>query len=242
MIIGFALFITLAAYLFAAHHFIYKRISEAGLISSDTKGEYLMGSSVNNRANIIYTALGDSLTAGVGVSKYEDSYPYRLAQKLSGSSGMIFRDRAYPGARTSDLIKELLTDTINDQPDVVTLLIGVNDIHGNISKKIFTENYTEILRRLKTETKAKIVAISIPYIGTDALLLPPYGSYFKYQTIEYNKIIKTLAQKNKIKYVDLYAPTEQMFKNPALYSADSFHPSAEGYKLWSAIIYADYNK
>lgn len=242
MIIGIAVIISLAGYLFAAHHFIYKRISGAGLKSPDSKGEYLISSGINTGAKITYTALGDSLTAGVGVSKYEDSYPYRLAQTMSGGSGVILRDRAYPGARTSDLIKDLLDTAINDQPDIITLLIGVNDVHGNVSKKIFTENYAEILRRLKTETKARIVAISIPYIGTDSLLLPPYNLYFKYRTVEYNKIIKKLAQENNIEYADLYTPTERMFANPALYSADSFHPSASGYRLWSEIIYADYNK
>lgn len=242
MIISVVVFIFLVAYLFVAHHYIYKRISDAGLKSPDTRGEYFIGSGINTGAKINYTALGDSLTAGVGVSKYEESYPYQLAQKISGGSDDItLRDRAYPGARTSDLINGLLDTAIKDRPDVVTLLIGVNDIHGNVSKTIFTKNYTEILRRLKTETKANIFTISIPYIGTASLLAPPYNSYFKYQTIEYNKIIKQLAQENNIKYIDLYTPTERMFENEAFYSADSFHPSARGYELWSEIIYADYH-
>lgn len=245
MVISIALlspFIILVAYLFAAHHYIYKRISDAGLKASDIKGEYIISGGANGGKNLTYTALGDSLTAGVGVSSYEESYPYRLAQKISGGNGIILHDRAYPGARTSDLIKDLLDTAINDRPGVVTLLIGVNDVHGNVSKKIFTKNYSEILRRLKTETGAKIIAVSIPYIGTDSLLLPPYDSYFRYQTTEYNKIIKGLARENNVIYADLYTPTERMFENDALYSADLFHPSARGYELWSEIIYADYDK
>jgi lysophospholipase L1-like esterase len=243
IIISITVFIFLVVYLFATHYYIYKRISAAGLKASDTKGEYIIRSGVNNGASLIYTALGDSLTAGVGVLKYEESFPYQLAQKISGGSGnIILRDRAYPGARTSDLISHLLTTAINDQPDIVTLLIGVNDIHGNVSETNFSKNYAEILRRLKTETQAKIFAISIPYIGTAALLLPPFNFYFKYETIEYNKIIKKLALANNIEYVDLYTPTESIFKNAALYSTDSFHPSAKGYSLWAEIIYANFNK
>jgi len=243
IITGVAVFFLLVVYLFAAHHYIYKRISDAGLKSSDTNGEYIIRSSVNNETSLRYTALGDSLTAGVGVLKYEESFPYQLAQKMSGNnSNIILRDRAYPGAKTSDLIRDLLTTAINDRPDIITLLIGVNDIHGNVSKKEFAKNYAEILRRLKAETKAKIFVISIPYIGTDKLFLPPYDSYFKQETIEYNKIIKELAQVNNVEYVDLYTPTENMFKNTALCSIDLFHPSAEGYSLWSEIIYANFNK
>lgn len=243
IIIGIAILVFLVAYLLAAHHYIYKKISDSGLKASDTKSEYIIRGGVNSGAGLVYTALGDSLTAGVGVLRYEDSYPYQLAQKLSGSSGnIVLRDRAYPGARTSDLNKNLLTAAISDQPDIITLLIGVNDIHGLVSKKKFTDNYREILRRLKTETKAKIFAISIPYIGTDKLLLPPYDSYFKQETIEYNEIIKELAAENNVTYVDLHTPTERMYENPAFYSTDSFHPSAKGYEFWADIIYADFNK
>lgn len=239
MIISFAALILLSAYMLLTHHLIYKRISWAGLKAADAKGEYTINDMGNGK--IIYSAIGDSLTSGVGVANYEESYPYLLAQKIS-PDGILLHDRAYPGARTSDVIKSLLEPAINDQPDVVTILIGVNDIHGLVSKKTFTENYTEIIRRLKTETKAKIYAINIPFIGTDSLLLPPYNSYFKRETIEFNKIIKRLSEENDIKYIDLFTPTERMFENPDFYASDSFHPSAKGYKLWSDIIYADYSK
>lgn len=243
IIISIIVLIALALYLFAAHYSIYKRISNADLKASDTKGEYIIGSGANNGVKLIYTALGDSLTAGVGVSGYEESYPYQFAKKISGASiDITLRDRAYSGAKTSDLVKDLLTTAINDKPDIITLLIGVNDIHGNAPKTEFVENYAEILRQLKAGTKAKIFAISIPYIGTDALLLPPFNSYFKHETIEYNKIIKKLAQANNIEYVDLYTPTEDIFKSADFYSTDLFHPSARGYGLWSEIIYASYNK
>lgn len=242
IIISLVIFVSLVAYLFAAHHYIYKKIADSGLSASNAAGEYLIANVKNSGTNLVCTALGDSLTAGVGVSKYEESYPYQLAQKMSNSKNIDLHVQAYPGARTSDLVKDLLAPAINNQPDVVIVLIGVNDIHGFVSKNQFAKNYQEILIRLKTETKAKIYAVSIPYIGTDSLLLPPFNLYFKHETEEYNKIIKKLAQANGVEYVDLYTSTEDMFKNPSLYSADWFHPSAQGYGLWAQMIYADFNK
>lgn len=228
-------------YLFMSHHLIYKKIGNAGLPTADTKGEYMI-KGVDKKTGLIYSALGDSLTAGVGTEKYEESYPYLLAQKFSESYGDIdLRDRAYPGARTSGLINDLLEPAIKDQPDVITLLIGVNDIHGLVSKKQFTENYSHILKRLKNETKAKVYAISIPFIGTNSLLLPPYHTFFRHETEEYNKIIKKLANEYNIKYIDLYTPTARMFESPAMCSRDEFHPSAAGYDLWANIIYANLN-
>jgi lysophospholipase L1-like esterase len=242
IIIIITLLILLYVYLFLAHQYIYKKIGDTQLKMSDIRFEYVIRNNESNNTNFIYTALGDSFTAGVGVLKYEESYPYLFAQKISENNNIILRDRSYPGARTSDLIKDLLPITINDNPDIVTLLVGLNDIHDNVPKTKFTENYTEILRRLKTETKARILAISIPYVGTDTLLLPPFNLYFKYKTIEYNKIIKKLAEENDVEYVDLYTPTENMFKDTALHSTDLFHPSAKGYEVWAEVIYANFNK
>ncbi len=240
IIIAIAVFVFTAAYLFAAHHYIYKKISAVRLPASDAIGEYVVSGGATSGRNLAYTALGDSLTAGVGTAKYEDSYPWLLAQKITGAAdNVILRDRAYPGAKTSDLIRDLLSPAINDKPDVITILIGVNDIHGNVSKAQFTRNYEDIIKRLTAETGAGIYAISIPYIGTDELLLPPYDAYFRYKTIEYNEVIKKLAEAYKIKYIDLYTPTERMFEDTALCSADLFHPSARGYGLWADIIYAN---
>jgi lysophospholipase L1-like esterase len=232
--------IILTGYLFLAHHLIYAKIGSVSLKNPDISHQYIIGQGGNK---LVYTAIGDSLTSGVGVTNYSESYPYRLAQKMAGSSGKIdLRVQAYPGARSGDIVRDLLTLAINNNPDVVTVLAGVNDIHGFVSKIQFAENYQEILTRLKSETKAKIYAVSIPHLGADALLWPPYNFYFRYQTIEFNKIIKKLAQADNVEYVDLYTPSENMFNNPDLYSADFFHPSAAGYGLWAEIIYADFNK
>lgn len=231
--------ILLVGYLFFAHHLIYAKIGKVSLKASDISHGYNIGQG----HRLFYTAIGDSLTAGVGVDKYEESYPYLLAKKIAGEENNIFlRVQAYPGARTADVLKDLLAPAINDNPDIVTVLLGVNDIHGFVSEKKFAENYQKILAELKTKTKAKIYAISIPYIGTDKLLLPPYDFYFKHQTIEYNKIIKNLAAANGVGYIDLFSPTENMFKNPSFYSADLFHPSATGYGIWADVIYAYLNK
>jgi len=236
------LLLPVVAYLFIAYHYMYQKIEAGALSVVDTKTEYIIKISDDKALNLAYTALGDSLTAGIGASIYEESYPYLLAQKISkGSTSVTLRDRAYSGARTSDLIENLLTSAINDKPDVVTMLIGINDVMGNVPKTSFAENYAEILKRLKTETKARILAISIPYIGTKALLLPPYNSYFRHEIVEYNKIIKELAVANDVEYVDLYTQTENMFDNEEFFSRDLFHPSAKGYELWAKIIYANFN-
>ena len=60
-----------AAYLNRSYASIYRTIDEAHLASSDDRHVYRFeNASPDTR---IYVAIGDSLTAGVGVSSYEES-------------------------------------------------------------------------------------------------------------------------------------------------------------------------
>lgn len=235
------LLIIVVLYFNRSYAHIYNKIDEVDLKSSDNGQPYFV---VNNNiasSSLTYVALGDSLTAGVGTDNYENSYPYLLAQYFAGNDYQInLQSRSYPGLRTADLLKDYLPEAIKDNPDIVTLLIGVNDIHGQISAKNFRRNYENILKSLTTETKAKIYVINIPFIGSDKLIWPPYNYFFNYKTRQFNKIIKELADKYSVKYIDLYTPTEDLFRDSGShYAADFFHPSAEGYKIWADLIYAD---
>jgi lysophospholipase L1-like esterase len=242
--IAFLVIAVLGAYLFLAHAYFFWRLGRAGLPLPVPRTAAIKAENNMALKPLIYAALGDSLTAGAGLQRYEETYPYLLAEKISAGRGEIaLSGFSYPGAKTADLIKDLLGPAIAQNPDIVTLLIGVNDVHGNVSGREFRNNYRQILKRLTGETRAEIYAINIPFIGSDSLLLPPYDYYYKKKTIEFNNIIKTLAQNSGVKYIDLASPTAALFsKDGAHYSADSFHPSAEGYRLWADIIYADINK
>lgn len=233
----------LGIYLYLSHAYIYHRIKAAGLKAFDVQHAYVIGGIDASVKSPTYAALGDSLTTGVGAEKFEEAYPYLLAQELVGSGNMVLRNFSYPGARTDDLINNLLSPAIAEQPDIITLLIGTNDMHGNASRAKFKKNYQHILERLTKETSAKIYLISIPFIGSETLLLPPYNYYFDRETVALNQVIKDLAATYRLDYIDLATPTRSILKHDGPhYAADSFHPSASGYKLWAKIIYDNINQ
>ncbi|MFA5131534.1 MAG: SGNH/GDSL hydrolase family protein [Patescibacteria group bacterium] len=233
--------LSMGIYFNRSYSYIYSHIDKIGLTSPDRDLNYVLSNNEAASSSLVYVALGDSLTAGTGATDYSESYPYLLAQYFAGNDyRILLYDRAVPGAKTSDLLVSLLPAAIRDNPDVVTLLIGVNDVHGQVSQADFRANYDAILSRLSTETKAKIVIINIPYLGAGNLLLPPYNTLFDFRTREFNKIIAELAAKYQLKEVDLYTQTVALFKEGGShYAADFFHPSAEGYKIWADLIYAD---
>lgn len=232
------LLIILAIYLYTANAFIYYRIGHGNLSMPSRQNSYSLGSQAAE-SKIKYAALGDSLTSGVGAAKYEESYPYLLAEKLSEKNQKVtLVNFSQPGAQTKDLIDIYLSPAIASNPDVITLMIGVNDIHNHISQAQFRSNYQYILERLTKETKAKIYLINIPRIGSETVILPPLNYYFDKETDDYNQIIKDLADNYQVKYIDLNSEIKDLFKNDGIhYSVDSFHPSAIGYQLWAQIIY-----
>ena len=235
------LLIVLGVYLNRSYAHIYGKIDAVNLKSSNTKQMYNLGS--ETREKLVYVALGDSLTSGVGVSSYEQSYPYQLAQYLTeiDTKNITLYPQAIPGAKTHDVIGSLLDSTIKIQPNIITILIGVNDVHGNISKEEFENNYKTILKRLTEETNAKIYTITIPYIGAKNLILPPHDYYFDAQTQEFNQVIQKLSQQYRVENIDLYTPDLKM-KGTDYYSSDLFHPSFVVYKEWGKIIYDAINQ
>lgn len=231
--------VIIVIYLNRAYANIYNMIGSAGLPAVNQSENYLVANNMSATTSMTYVALGDSLTAGVGTNKPEESLPYLLAQKMAGQDKTVnLKNYAVPGFKSADLITDLLPKAIEANPDVVTLLIGVNDIHNQVSAANFRSNYQFILDRLAKETKAKIYVINIPFIGADTMMLPPYDSYFQYRTEKFNQIIKELAQSRSLDYIDLYSPAVSLFQRSGdHYSLDLFHPSAAGYKIWADIIY-----
>lgn len=242
LIVVCILVVVTAIYLNRAYAHIYQKIEYAHLKSSDDRRVYHFGTATSKP--LTYVAVGDSLTAGVGVSSYEQSYPYQLAQKISEQGYQVtLTPYAVPGAKTSDVIHSSLDQIIKIKPDIITLMIGVNDVHGNISKREFKENYETILKRLTTETNAKIYIVNLPYLGGDDLFLPPYELYFDMRTQFFNVVLKQLSATYGLDYIDLYSETLQSAKHDTVYYAeDQFHPSSEGYTLWADIIYEYLNK
>ncbi len=234
--IPIAVITLIGAYLYGANAYIYHRIHLGNLPYPDTRHTYTIPGS---GAKKIYAALGDSLTAGIGTQKYEESYPYAFAKKMSGADAINLQVFAYPGVTSQNLIDNFLLPAVASKPDIVSVLIGTNDIHNWVSAAQFEKNYRTIIEKL-AETHARIYAISIPYIGSNSVYLPPLNYYFDYKTAQFNGIIKRIAGEKKITYIDIATPTQTLFKEDGpLYAADSFHPSAAGYELWANIIYAD---
>ena len=185
---------------------------------------------------------GDSITdAGRDKRNYHDmgnGYPKYASALIAENYPDIdfeFINFGISGNRTCQLFDRLYTDGLAFEPDIISILIGINDIwhrHG-IGKIATTDaqielNYRSILERIRRESNAKILMMT-PYI-----LDHPDVQHMRSEVDAINVFIKELAAK----YADAFVPLDELFDEamktqpqPLYYSADGVHPNENGAKF-----------
>ena len=192
---------------------------------------------------------GDSITdAGRDKRNYHDlgqGYPKYAAEHIRAAfpdTDFEFINFGISGNRTSELFDRLYNDGIAFQPDVISILIGINDIwhRHNVNRIATTDaqielNYRCILERLKRETNAKIVMLS-PYV-LDAV----DKDYIREDLKTVLPIVRKLAEE----FADVFIPLDKHFEEalktqpePLYYSADGVHPNDNG-RMFIGKIYAE---
>ncbi|HLD51077.1 hypothetical protein A3K34_01865 [candidate division WWE3 bacterium RIFOXYC1_FULL_40_10] len=232
-------FTLVLCYLYFSYARFYNYIGELDLRSPYTTKAFDIDNPLGN-GFAKYVALGDSLSAGVGSLDTKNTFVYDYALKLSSTYQKVsVVNLGEPGATTYDLINRQLPEAILAQPDYITLLIGTNDIHCRSSAVNFERNYSQILQELLSKTNAQIIVINLPYLGSEKIAYPPYNLVLDFRTKQFNRIISSLVDSDRLKLVDLYEASYDFAKNsPDFYSTDLFHPSDTGYALWGKLINA----
>jgi acyl-CoA thioesterase I len=186
------------------------------------------------RAATIYTALGDSTGVGVG-AREGGGYAARLFERIkSEQPDSRLTNLCVSGATTADVLREQVGPAITSRPTLITLGIGINDIGHGMTLSQFARNYEEIIKRLKAETKARIVVTNIPDISF-APVVPSYARDRTRRDVQlFNEKVHEIAERYNLLLVDVYAETHKVIPvHPEFFSEDGFHPSAEGYEYWA---------
>lgn len=182
---------------------------------------------------IKYVALGDSTGAGIGAR--EGGYVARLFKRiLAVRPGSDLTNLCVSGATTSDVLRNQLQRGLRENPNLVTLGIGINDIGHGLSVEQFSKNYEEILSTLKNSTKATIVVTNIPDISSAPRIPEIVRPEYQRLIVEFNGEIEEIAARHGVIVFDVYTITRaELPAHPEFFSADGFHPSDGGYELWA---------
>jgi acyl-CoA thioesterase-1 len=104
---------------------------------------------------------GDSLTYGTGTKKGMD-YPSQL-------SGMISHEvinAGVPGDTTQSALERLEEDVLSNDPRIVLITLGGNDILGMVSKETAFQNFKSIIEKIHSKGALVVIGgIDIPLRG-----------------------------------------------------------------------------
>lgn len=242
----------IGGYLFFRYIQFYNMIGQKNLQSPYNQNKFVLKNPQKEDV-VKYVALGDSLTAGVGSDDVGSTLVYQVAKKFSGQFGKVeVVNLGVSGATSQDLIVGQLPQVVQDlnyttndgrstnEPQYITLLIGVNDIHNRVSVGDYKSRLGYIVDELLAKTNAQIILINLPYLGALDVLPVPLSNALDARTRQFNSVVAGFAGRERVKLVDLYGGSRQPFlDNPAYYASDGFHPSGEGYLLFGKIINAD---
>lgn len=189
-------------------------------------------------SGIRYVALGDSYTIGTSVSSAE-SWPSQLVARLRNSIELdLVANLGVNGYTSSDLIEDELPRLVRLMPELVTVLIGVNDVVQRVPHATYAANVDYILDTLVAATGAgPIVSVATP-----DYTLTPQGSAFgdpaqqSAEIARFNVVLADAAARRGIRFVDITPIANSVPADAALVARDGLHPSGTQYAGWVDLI------
>lgn len=149
-----------------------------------------------------------------------------------------FINKGISGNRIVDVYARIKSDILNIKPDVMSLLIGVNDVWHELSDSpngVDAEKYYKIYDMLISEIKKDLPDIKImimePFV-LKAGATEENWDYFSREVKLRAEMAKRIAEKYDLPYILLQAGFDELCrKMPADYwLADGVHPTSMGYR------------
>jgi lysophospholipase L1-like esterase len=231
--------------------FLYKAIGAttiAGLYNQDVRADDMVNV---DKKHFTILFQGDSITDG-NRGRSDDpnhilghGYVFSIASTLGSkypSRNLSFINKGVSGDKISDLITRWRTDAIDHRPDLVSILVGINDIHANLvqSNALFEKDFEMRYRRLLTETKQNLpealVVVAEPFIL-------PVGMVAKDPENWQNKVTtaQQIIRKLSKEFNAIFIPYQNVFDDASKRASadywiwDGIHPTYSGHGLMASL-------
>jgi len=191
---------------------------------------------------VVYLALGDSYTIGTGASTPARSWPSIIAERLRHQTGqkVELTNPAVNGFTTVDLIRRELPEVRRLKPDLVTILIGVNDLVRERTPAEYRTSLVRIYGEVEKEKApdGRAFAVSIPNWS----VVPAAREYGDPEAIRdltdsFNDIAREEAGKRGFGWIDITAASLSGLGTPGWIASDGLHPGDEQYAAWAEVIW-----
>ena len=192
--------------------------------------------------NVRYLALGDSYTIGTGASDESHNYPSIIAARISKATGrkVHLTNPAVNGFTTVDLIDRELRYVRGFKPQLVSVLIGVNDLVQGRTP----EQYRAALQRIYDA----IASLELPAGHVAAISIPNWSvvpaardfgdpDSLRRATEAFNAIAHDEAESRAFAWVDITEVSASRMGADGWISSDQLHPGDPQYAAWVDVIW-----
>lgn len=169
------------------------------------------------------------------------SYVYLIASRLGVDLAQLkleFFNRGNSGNEVKDLKNRWQKDALDLKPDLLSILIGTNDVghakEGQVDMKLWESNYRSILDASRSQNPDLIIVLLDPFIVQSGYLEnKKLWNHRRPQIDQMGRIVAKLA----FDYKAIHIQTQQIFDDasaavdPAHWIWDGVHPLPEGHEL-----------
>ena len=183
------------------------------------------------------TDMGRDRSADLGAFSYGHGYSNVIASQLLKSNPLRYEiyNHGISGDRSVDLYARIKRDVWNLKPDVISILIGINDVWHDLGENpngVDIVRYEKVYRMIIEETKERLPNVKFilcePFVLKGAATKEDYDMFLKVR--EYAKVVKLLAEEFSLHFLPLQKNLDEAAEK---FGADKFlydgvHPSLAG--------------
>ena len=169
---------------------------------------------------------------------YGHGYAAMVAAELGtrAPGSYTFYNRGIGGDRITNIYARIKTDVLNLKPDVMSLMVGINDVWHNspVRNGTDTPKFRMIYDLVMTEVKetlpdCKLILMTPYFTETFASWVPE----FRTQVIEKQEVVREMAKKYGAALYDTQAVIDEAVKHAPIeyWTMDGVHPTLFGHRL-----------
>jgi lysophospholipase L1-like esterase len=191
---------------------------------------------------------GDSITDG-NRGRNEDpnhilghGYCFAVSSRIGADfapHGFQFINRGISGNSVGDLEKRWQTDTLDLKPDVLSLLVGINDVNalidgraGALDARTFESVYRKLLTLCKNQNPDLLIVLGLPFFFASGWRKDQHEKWHPL-TLERADIVRRIAVDFNAVLLDYPGVFEEASKRAPIdyWIWDGVHPTAFGHEL-----------
>lgn len=188
-----------------------------------------------DRSPLRLVVLGDSIAFGTGALRIEDTLGRRVAAALTADGFDVdLHVVAVPGAVSRDLAAQVRRAAPLD-PDVAVIVIGANDLARLVPPAQAAASLAAAVTALRG-CGADVVVVPAPDMSSVPFVPPAFRAAVRAASVQLQRHQAVAVEAAGGSMAAVHEVGAAFAGDPAMFSADRFHPSSAGYAAIAAAL------